>query len=105
MMTPGPGAPKQTESDVPANLQGELLSIQRALVQMDRKIDNKKINEVTASYMLHNATDAIGNKVPTAAQVTLDQISTYQQRVSQRVDAIDARMARIEGLLNRNVHN
>jgi hypothetical protein len=47
----------------------ELLAFKRQLEAMDRKIDNKRVNEITASYMLHNAHDAIGNKVPTAAQV------------------------------------
>jgi len=51
------------------DLKNELLAFKRQLEAMDRKIDNKRVNEITASYMLHNAHDAIGNKVPTASQV------------------------------------
>ncbi len=52
------------------DMKGELLKFSRQLEAMDRKIDNKRVNEITASYMLHNAHDAIGNRVPTAAQVS-----------------------------------
>jgi hypothetical protein len=52
-------------------------------------------------YMLHNATDAIGNKVPTASQVTLDQIAAYQSRTAQKVDQIEARLSRMEDLLQK----
>jgi len=51
------------------DLKKELLQFKRSLEAMDRKIDNKRVNEITASYLLHNAHDAIGNHVPTAAQV------------------------------------
>ena len=52
-----------------ADLKRELLLFKRQLDAMDKKIDNKRVNEITASYLLHNAHDAIGNHVPTAAQV------------------------------------
>jgi len=51
------------------DLTRELLQFKRQLEAMDKKIDNKRVNEITASYLLHNAHDAIGNHVPTAAQV------------------------------------
>jgi len=51
------------------DLKRELLQFKRQLETMDKKIDNKRVNEITASYLLHNAHDAIGNHVPTAAQV------------------------------------
>lgn len=51
--------------------------------------------------MLHNATDAIGNKVPTAAQVTLNQISAFQSRTADKVDKIETRLDRIESMLVR----
>ena len=51
------------------DLKRELLLFKRQLEAMDKKIDNKRVNEITASYLLHNAHDAIGNHVPTAAQV------------------------------------
>jgi hypothetical protein len=58
-----------------SNLMSELTSFKRQLLQMERKIDNKRVNEITASYMLHNAHDAIGNHVPTAAQVLYPRAS------------------------------
>jgi hypothetical protein len=82
-------------------LMSELTSFKRQLLQMERKIDNKRVNEITASYMLHNAHDAIGNHVPTAAQVTLDQISSHQFFVKQRVEDMDKRLQLIEATLNK----
>ena len=72
-------------------------------MMMDRKIDNKRVNEITASYMLHNAHDAIGNHVPTAAQVTLDQIGSHQFFIKQRVEDMDKRMQHIEVHLHEDI--
>ena len=47
----------------------ELLAFKRQLEAMERKIDNKCVNEIAASYIVSSAHDAIGNKVPTASQV------------------------------------
>ena len=85
------------------DLAQELREFKRQLMMMDRKIDNKRVNEITASYMLHNAHDAIGNHVPTAAQVTLDQIGSHQFFIKQRVEDMDKRMQHIEVHLHEDI--
>lgn len=78
------------------DMKHDLLMFKRQLESMEKKIDNKRVNEITASYLLHNAHDAIGNNVPTAAQVTLDQIGSHQYFIKQRVEDMDKRMQTIE---------
>eukprot|EP00277_Geminigera_cryophila_P010298 CAMPEP_0179410078 /NCGR_PEP_ID=MMETSP0799-20121207/3073_1 /TAXON_ID=46947 /ORGANISM="Geminigera cryophila, Strain CCMP2564" /LENGTH=176 /DNA_ID=CAMNT_0021181859 /DNA_START=108 /DNA_END=638 /DNA_ORIENTATION=- len=83
------------------DMKKELLLFKRQLESMERKIENKRVNEITASYLLHNAHDAIGNHVPTAAQVTLDQIGSHQYFIKQRVEDMDKRMQQIEASISR----
>lgn len=97
----GKSSKEKSSADTGGSMNAELASIQRAIVGMERKLENKKINEITASYLLHNATDAIGNKVPTAAQVTLEQISAFQSRTSQKVEAIETKIGRLEDMMTK----
>eukprot|EP00288_Rhodomonas_lens_P003081 CAMPEP_0177737522 /NCGR_PEP_ID=MMETSP0484_2-20121128/25931_1 /TAXON_ID=354590 /ORGANISM="Rhodomonas lens, Strain RHODO" /LENGTH=73 /DNA_ID=CAMNT_0019251311 /DNA_START=54 /DNA_END=275 /DNA_ORIENTATION=- len=68
---------------------------------MERKIDNKRVNEVTSSYLLHNAHDAIGNGVPTAAQVTLDQIAAHQATSTQKIAEIYQKLHHMEDMMSK----
>eukprot|EP00287_Rhodomonas_sp_CCMP768_P004874 CAMPEP_0196731770 /NCGR_PEP_ID=MMETSP1091-20130531/11358_1 /TAXON_ID=302021 /ORGANISM="Rhodomonas sp., Strain CCMP768" /LENGTH=167 /DNA_ID=CAMNT_0042074929 /DNA_START=35 /DNA_END=538 /DNA_ORIENTATION=+ len=94
-------APAVMDSSKAGGYKEELLSVQRALTAMERKIDNKRINEVTSSYLLHNAHDAIGNGVPTASQVTLEQIAAHQAHSKQTMQDMYARLQAIEGMISK----
>mmetsp|Transcript_67847 Transcript_67847/g.141469 ORF Transcript_67847/g.141469 Transcript_67847/m.141469 type:complete len:166 (+) Transcript_67847:124-621(+) len=110
----GQATPKDTEAPAPkantksrddgakgSDYKDELLSVQRALTAMERKIDNKRINEVTSSYLLHNAHDAIGNGVPTAAQVTLEQIAGHQAHTHQKIADITTHLHHMEDMVSK----
>ncbi|EKX54138.1 hypothetical protein GUITHDRAFT_150164 [Guillardia theta CCMP2712] len=80
-------------------IKDELKKMSREIADLSSKMENRRLNEITASYLLHNAHDVIGNGVPTSAQVTLEQISAHQAHVRLRVDDIDRKVGKLEYLL------
>mmetsp|Transcript_71428 Transcript_71428/g.190777 ORF Transcript_71428/g.190777 Transcript_71428/m.190777 type:complete len:151 (-) Transcript_71428:101-553(-) len=83
------------------SIQEQVREINQNIKMIKRLIESKGINEVTASYALHNAHDAVGNKLPTAAQVTLEQISGFQARTQQQLQQIANQLQKLESSLPR----
>mmetsp|Transcript_1637 Transcript_1637/g.3468 ORF Transcript_1637/g.3468 Transcript_1637/m.3468 type:complete len:178 (-) Transcript_1637:127-660(-) len=84
-----------------SEIKDELKKMARDIADLGSKMENKRLNEITASYLLHNSHDVIGNGVPTAGQVTLEQISAHQAHVRLRVDEIDRKIGKLEFLLSK----